>query len=290
MFWRKVRNQTDKIEAYLEHIPSPKLTNEQTLSCEFIISEDEVFKSLKSMKNNKSPGNDGLSKEFYECFWDEIKNPFLASIHRAFLNQELSSSQKQAVIKMLEKKDNDKRYMKNCRPISPLNTDMKIITKVLSTRIKNVLPFLISSNQTAHVKNRFIGESGTVISDILEIANTLALEGFLVTVDIEKAFDSVNHWFLLKILRKFGFGIDLLSWIKTILKNQESCTINGGKTTKDFKLERGARQGDPISTYLLILALEIFFIFVKNNPKVKGMKIFRHEFLYTAYADDTINL
>ena len=88
---------------------------------------------------------------------------------------------------------------------------MKIITKVLLTRIKNVLPFLISSNQTAHVKNRLIGESGRVISDILEIANTLTLEGFLVTVDIEKAFDSVKHWFLLKILQKFGVGIDLLS-------------------------------------------------------------------------------
>ena len=78
MFSRKVQNQTDKTEAYLELIPLPKLTNEQTLSCEGIISEDEVFKSLKSMENNKSPGNDGLSKEFYECFWNEIKNPFLA--------------------------------------------------------------------------------------------------------------------------------------------------------------------------------------------------------------------
>ena len=84
LFSRKVQNQTDKIEG--------------------IISKDEVFKSLKSIEDNKSPGNDELSKEFYECFWDEIKNPFLASIHRAFLNQELNSSQKQAVIKMLEKK------------------------------------------------------------------------------------------------------------------------------------------------------------------------------------------
>ena len=104
LFSRKVQFQTDIIEAYLENIPLPKLTNEQTLSCEGIISEDEVFKSLKSMENNKSPGNDGLSKEFYECFWDEIKKPFLVSIHKAFLNQELSTSQKQAVIKMLEKK------------------------------------------------------------------------------------------------------------------------------------------------------------------------------------------
>ena len=102
---------------------------------------------------------------------------------------------------MLEKKDKDKRFIKNWRPISLLNTDMKIISKVLSTRIKNVLPFLISSSQTAYVKNRFISESGRVISDILEISNSLSLEDFLlVTVDIEKAFDSVNHCFLLQIL------------------------------------------------------------------------------------------
>ena len=86
MFSRKVQNQTNKIDMYLVHLPFSKLTNEQTLSCRNIISEDEVFKSLKSMENNKSPGNDGLSEESYECFWDEIKNRFLASIHRAFLN------------------------------------------------------------------------------------------------------------------------------------------------------------------------------------------------------------
>ena len=77
--------QTDIIEAYLHNILLPKLTNEKTLSCEGIISEDKVFNSLKSIDNNKSPGNDGLSMEFYECFWDEIKKPFLASIHKGFL-------------------------------------------------------------------------------------------------------------------------------------------------------------------------------------------------------------
>ena len=145
---------------------------------------------------------------------------------------------------------------------------MKIISKVLSTRIKNVLPFLISSNQTAYVKNRFISENGRVISDILEIANTLALESFLATVNIEKAFDSVNHCFLLQILQKFEFGIDFVSWIKMILINQEFCIINGGKTTKYFQPERGARQGDLISGYIFVPVLEIFFTFGKNNLKV----------------------
>ena len=91
----------------------------------------------------------------------------------------------------------------------------------------------------------------------------------------------------MQILRKFGIGIDFVSWIKTILKNQESCIINGGKTTRYFKLEKGAREGDPISAYFSTLVLEIFFIFVKSNPKVKGLNIFKHKFLNTAYADDT---
>ena len=100
------------------------------------------------------------------------------------------------------------------------------------------------------MKNKFISKSGGVISDILEISNTLALEGFLFTKDTEKVFDTANHCFLLHILQKFGFGIDSVSWIKTIFKNRQSCIINEGKTTKYFKLERGARQGDIISAYL----------------------------------------
>ena len=103
---------------------------------------------------------------------------------------------------------------------------MNIISKVLSTRIKNVLPCLISPNQTAYVKNRFISEGGRVISDILEIPSSLALESSLVTVDIENAFDSVNNCFLLQVLRKFVFGIDFVSRIRTILNNQGSCIIN----------------------------------------------------------------
>ena len=87
------------------------------------------------------------------------------------------------------------------------------------------------------------------------MANTLVLEVFLVSIDIEKSFDSFNHCLLLQILRKFGFVKDFVSWIKTTLKNQKSCIINGGKTTKYFKLERSAWQGDVISTYLLILVL-----------------------------------
>ena len=70
------------------------------------------------------------------------------------------------------------------------------------------------------------------------------------TVNIEKRFDSLDRTFLISTLEKFGFGKTFIDWIKIFLNDQESCVINGGITTKYFKLEKGARQGDPVSAYL----------------------------------------
>ena len=107
------------------------------------------------------------------------------------------------------------------------------------------------------------------------------------TIDFEKAFDSMNHAFVTAALKKYGFGDSFIDRIKILLKNQESCVINAGHTTKYFKFERGARQGNPISAYLFIMTLEIFFIIIKTNKIIHGLKNFDHEYLYTAYADET---
>ena len=168
-----------------------------------------------------------------------------------------------------------------------LNVDIKILSKALAKRLKEALPCLISAQQTAYVQNRNIGESGRLISDIIEIANSRQVEGFLVTMDVEKAFDSLDQKCLISALKKFGFSQNFISWIEIILKNQESCSIKGGTTTKYFKLNRGACQGDSISTYLFILGFEILFLIIKENPHVKRLNIFYHCYLYSAYADDT---
>ena len=164
---------------------------------------------------------------------------------------------------------------------------MSICSKALADRIKKYLPFLISLNQTAYVEGRFISEGGRHFSDVLQVTDFLNLRGLVVTVDIQKAFDSVNHLFLITALKKFGFGETFIKWIQILLRNQESCIINGGTTTKYFKLQKGTRQGDPISAYLFILVLEIAFIFIKENKNIKGINIFDNIFLYSAYADDT---
>ena len=127
-----------------------------------------------------------------------------------------------------------------------LNLDQKFISKALAIKLKKVLPAFISPGQTAYVNGRFIGESGRLISDIIEVCDIKKLSGYLMTIDFEKAFDSMNCAFLIATLKKYGFGDNFIDWIKILLNNQESCVINGGHSTKYFKVERGARQGDPI--------------------------------------------
>ena len=106
----------------------------------------------------------------------------------------LSISQRQAIIKLIEKKDRDKRFINNWRPISLLNVDLKIISKGLSEKPKKVLPDLISSQQTVYVKNRHVGESGRLICNVIEIDKIKKLEGLL------------DHIFLIFTLEKYGSG------------------------------------------------------------------------------------
>ena len=106
-------------------------------------------------------------------------------------------------------------------------------------------------------------------------------------MDTEKVFNSLDHDFLCSVLRKFRFGKNFIKWIKILLKDQLLCVINCGTSTQYFKLEMGAYQGDPTSAYLFILTLEILFLLIKKHSEIKGIKIFEHCFLYTAYADDT---
>ena len=223
------------------------------------------------MRNGKSPGHDGLTKESYEKFWDDLKFYFINSLKQSKIDGGLPISQRQAIIKLTAKKDRDKRFVKNWRTISLLNVDIKILSKSFAEKLKHVLPELIPSNQTAYVKNRCISESGRLISDVIEMCDILDIPGYLITMDIEKVFGFLDHDFLISVFKKFGFGENYIYWIKVLLNDQQSGVINGGFTAPYFNLEKGARQGDPISAYLLILDLEVLLGLIKNNGDIRGI-------------------
>ena len=142
---------------FLKNMEIPKLSEEQKQKCEGKISLQECETILNNFRDNKSPGNDGIPIEFYKCCWDLVKEPFLECVNESFEKGEMSNTQKQAVITLIEKKGKDRCFIENWRPISLLNVDAKIMAKVIATRIKNVLPNVIHCNQSGYVKDRYIG-------------------------------------------------------------------------------------------------------------------------------------
>ena len=109
----------------------------------------------------------------------------------------------------------------------------------------------------------------------------------MVFIDFQKAFDSVEWEFLFKCLDVFNFGRDFLRWVKVFYKNIQSCIMNNGMTSNYFTLERGVRQGDPLSPYLFIVVVETLAIAIRQNPAIKGIVIAKEETKLLQYADDT---
>ena len=264
----------------------PKLSEESREACEGKISKDECYEVLKTMKLNKAPGNDGFSVEFYITFWLHIGEQLVEAVNDAYDRGNLSTSQKQGVITLIEKDGKDPLYIKNYRPITLLNVDYKILSKVLAKRMKKVLREIIHIDQVGYMDNRNIGEAIRSIDDMIFHCLTHNLDCYLIAVDFEKAFDSVSHSFLLSVLKWFGFGPSFCSWIKTIYTDTSSCVMNGGRSTGYFKIERGVRQGDPLSPYLFLVAIEVLAHALRKETTVKGMSFGAFEIKQVLYADD----
>ena len=156
------------------------------------------------MKNEKSPGSDGLPIEFYKFFWGEIGSTFCSIIkHRFGEDHQLSPSQKNSIIRLISKTGKNETDLKNYRPISLLNTDYKIISKCLANRLKQVLPHIIHDDQTFGIKGRSIQDNLIFLNSLLEYIEQKNIPAVFFNVDQEKAFDRVSHTFLFQVIDKF---------------------------------------------------------------------------------------
>ena len=123
------------------------------------------------------------------------------SLNFSHQHGQLSTSQKQAMITLLEKKDKDRRFIKNWRPISLINIDVKIASKAFARRLEPILPELIHHNQNGFIKGRYTFDAVRTIDDLLELAKLTNTTGILMAIDFEKAFDSLDHTYLFKVLK-----------------------------------------------------------------------------------------
>ena len=257
------------------------------------ISIDEMTKC----KNNVSPGSSGFKNNFYNFFWRDIKYFVINSIDYAFDNNRLSVSQNLGIINIIPKGDKDNRFLTNWRPLTLLNTLYKLVSGCIAERIKPALDSIIHPDQKSFVSGRYIGEAVRTTYDILEYAKDKNLAGLLLTIDFEKAYDSISFNFINKCLKFFNFDEDLIKWVEILLYNFKAVVNHCGNMSKSFNVGRGCRQGDPITSYLFILCIESLAHKLRSDEDVKGfgfnagvnddshgVNVLKH--LLEIYADD----
>ena len=280
----------DLADTFCEDLP--KLSQLDLLTCEGPIRKEEIFFAIKHMSNNKSPGCDGLTKEFYFTFFNLIGDHLVSLYNSIFDKGELSDSQKLSYISLLCKDKNNSSNMKNWRPISLLNIDYKILSKVITNRLGKVLDKLVGIDQTCSVKGRSIFENCHLLRNIVDYVNQKDLKCSFISLDQEKAFDRVNYKFLFKVLKAYNFGPDFIKWVSILYNDVFSSVIVNGFISDPFSITRGVRQGCSLSPLLYVLVLEPFAKKVRDDPDITGIKLpgSANSAKISLYADDSTGI
>ena len=266
-----------------------RLSESEQASCEGPLTLAEASEALQRSNRNKSPGADGLTVEFYSQFWDKLGEPLVSVFNQGLARGELPESMKASVTRLVHKKD-DKRLLKNWRPISLINVDYKICSKAVSFRLSRVLGSIVDPDQTCSVPGRSIHSNLVLLRDTLAFIDRTGETGILLSLDQEKAFDRVDRIFLLNLLEHFGFGPWFRACIATLYNGAFMQVLVNDFLSNPILLERGVRQGDALSPMLYILCVEVLACKIRASPDVKGFLLPGAgglEFRVCQYADDT---
>ena len=277
-----------EIDSFLNNLDLPSLTTDQANYLDQPISSEELTKALHSMPNNKSQGPDGLSAEYYKHFWDLFAPLFLRLITDIKTTSTIPTHMNTAVITLVLKPNKDPTHPSSYRPLSLMNTDLKIITKTLASRIETVIPSLIHPDQTGFIKNRHASDNIRRLFNLISIVQKQQQKTIILSLDAEKAFDKVNWSFLFTTLRKFGFGESLIHWIRTLYTSPKATIATNGITSPSFTLHQGTRQGCPLSPSLFAIFIEPLAAAIRQNSKIKGIHTNNSQHKVSLYADDLL--
>ena len=184
--------------------------------------------AIKSIQNSKAPGPDGFPIEFLKIFQAKLA-PLLHSVYSESLRHgSLPPTVRQASISLLLKKDKDPKLCSSYRPLSLINVDAEILAKALAHRLENILPAIISDEQTGFIKGRQLFYNIRTLLNVIYSKSSAATPEVVISVDAEKAFDRVEWDYLLTVLGRFGLGKVFISWINLLYTSpQASISTNG---------------------------------------------------------------
>ena len=239
-FYKDLYMKRNVNDCNFEHIKNTAtiLSEEAKNSIEGELTLDEVEYAIKNLSNDKSPGPDGFTAEFFKMFREELATFILRSANAGLAKGRLSVSMRQGNIVLIPKDNKPKRFIKNLRPISLLSTTYKIVSTCIANRMKDVLPQIIGKTQNAFLKGRNINMTYRFVYDTIVYTQENNIPGMLLSIDFEKAFDSISWTFMQKALEFFNFGPSFRGWVQTLYSDITSCISINGQYTDWFSIER----------------------------------------------------
>lgn len=285
----KKRPLTGELHSFVEGLAS--LSEEDAEYCNGPINMEELTITVFAIRNNSSPGPSGYTGEFYKFFWTELKLMVHNVCCEIFEQGKMPVSIKRSVTILIPKRGKDSRKITNLRPISLLNTLYKLITKCLANRLARIVKKVINADQTGFIKGRYIGENIRLLLDLKDYCYSHKISALLLACDVAKAYDCVDWQYLRQVIDKIGLGGNFLRWVDVLYDTDPnfpataSVQING-KLSREYTIQRGLRQGCPLSCILFLMAFEPLLERIRKSDEVQGINIDQTAVKLTSYCDD----
>uniref|UniRef100_A0A670K5V5 Reverse transcriptase domain-containing protein n=1 Tax=Podarcis muralis TaxID=64176 RepID=A0A670K5V5_PODMU len=289
LYKNKERNNSRKIERFLKDKMVQKIPIEKRQQLNTPIETEEIEEVIKEFKRGKAPGPDGFTAGYYKEMKSILVEPLKEIMNNTLRRGEIPETWKEAYITFIPKQDADRTLVKNYRPISLLNVDYKIFAGILAKRMKMVLSEIIHKDQAGFLPGRQMRDNIRNIVDMFEyLSARVDKEVIMMFVDAEKAFDNVAWDFMLRNLEHMEVGKDFFNGVKAIYTEQKAKLIINNIVTEEIKIQKGTRQGCPLSPLLFIIVLEVLLNSIRQNEKIKGVTIGQNVYKIKAFADDLV--
>lgn len=236
------------------------------------LTDANIEEVLKLLPNGKALGTDGIPYEFWKWINEKSKSTpedtdgnksqftFIKCLTTVYNDIETYGVAKdscfaEGLLNLLHKK-NDRREIANYRPITLLNCDYKAFTKAMALKLARTVPSIIHKNQAGFVPGCSITDQIRLTQMIMEYAEVEEINGVIVALDQEKAYDKIEHEYLWKVLRKFDIPESFIKTVQSLYHRAKTSVKINGEISSKYKVTRGVRQGDPLSCLLFNIAIE----------------------------------